>query len=70
MFNRKKGQKLVGIFLVFLLVFNFPLIGIFGTGGQILGIPTLLFALFGLWLTMIVALAFIIEKPAKKSGAS
>lgn len=49
-----RNSKLVGIFLLFALLFNFPIIGIFSKNGTLIGIPSLYFYLFLVWGLLIV----------------
>lgn len=60
-------QKLIGLFAVFLLLFNFPMIGIFSGNINILGIPSSYFYIFAIWLLMIIALWQLAEREKGKS---
>lgn len=60
-------QKLIGLFVVFLLLFNFPMIGIFSGNINILGIPSSYFYIFAIWLLMIIALWQLAEREKGKS---
>lgn len=51
-----RNSKLVGIFLLFALLLNFPIIGIFSDNGVFVGIPSLYFYLFFAWAVLIVLL--------------
>ena len=52
--KKRHEQKLVVLSLVLLLIFNLPFIFIFNIEGQILGIPTLYFSIFSIWLVSIL----------------
>lgn len=54
--------RLAGIFFLALLVFNFPLLGIFGKGQQLLGIPILYIYIFAVWLGIIFLLFINVRK--------
>lgn len=46
---------------MFFLLFNYPLITIFQGEGLVWGIPRIYFALFSLWLLMILLMAWLME---------
>jgi peptidoglycan/LPS O-acetylase OafA/YrhL len=48
-----KGQKLFFLFLLFLVLFIFPMISIFNKGKLIFGLPVLFVYLFFAWFVMI-----------------
>lgn len=54
MTNKDRYAKLVGLFFLALLLFNFPLLALFGKGGQWLGIPSVLWYLFSTWVVLIL----------------
>ena len=60
--NRDKinGRRLVGLFLLGMLLFNFPLLCLFNRPSLLWGIPVLYLYLFCAW-TLIVFLMFIIS---------
>jgi hypothetical protein len=51
-----KNSKLLGIFLLFALLLNFPIIGLFTKDGKVMGFPALYFYLFAAWGLLIVLL--------------
>ncbi len=59
--SNNKTQKLVGIFLLALFLFNFPLINIFGKDIIIAGIPLLYLYIFLVWVAIIVAIVWVVE---------
>ena len=52
--SNDKNAKLIGIFFLALLVFNFPFLGIFGKDNFVLGIPILYAYIFIVWFCVIV----------------
>lgn len=54
------GRRLVGLFLLSVLLFNYPLICLFNRPILIMGIPVLYLYLFGAW-TLIIILMLIIS---------
>jgi hypothetical protein len=49
-------DRMIGLFLLAAALFNPPLLGLFGVGGEILGVPVLYGWVFGLW-AAVIALA-------------
>jgi hypothetical protein len=61
--SSRKGQRLVGLFLLGCLLFNYPLLAIFNVRATVLGIPALYAYLFAAWALLIVLVAAIMERP-------
>ena len=55
------GRRLVGLFLLGLLLFNYPLLYLFNRPTMVAGIPLLYLYLFGSW-TLIILLMLIISR--------
>ncbi len=62
-----KEQKLIFISILFLILFNFPILSIFNVGGSINGIPTLYMYVFLVWILLIVAIFSVLRKEGKES---
>lgn len=60
--SRLTAQRLVALFLLGCLVFNFPLLALFNQGGEVFGIPLLYAYIFGVWLALIGLMAFVAER--------
>jgi hypothetical protein len=50
----RNATRLVGVFIIACVLFNFPLLGIFAKPHWFLGIPMPVFYLFAVWLGMII----------------
>ena len=59
--TRSIGHRLVALFAMGCLFFNAPLLGIFDRPVSVWGIPLLYLYVFGAWLLLIVAIAWISE---------
>jgi hypothetical protein len=59
--KKRHEQKLVVLSIVLLLIFNIPFILIFNVNDVILGIPTLYFSIFSIWLVSII-ISYIVLK--------
>ena len=57
-----KGQRLVALFLLGGLLFNYPLLAVFNVAGEAFGIPALYVYIFLAWALMIGLLAIVIER--------
>ena len=60
--SSRKGQQLVGLFLLGCLLFNYPLLALFNVRATVFGIPLLYAYLFAAWALLIVLVAFIMER--------
>jgi hypothetical protein len=58
-----KTQRLVAIFLLGVLLFNYPLLALFNRASETFGIPVLYVYIFVAWALMIGLLALVIERP-------
>ncbi len=56
-----KGQRLVALFLLGCLLFNFPLLSLFAVDLRVWGIPLIYIYLFAAWALLIGAMALIVE---------
>ena len=55
-------QRLVALFVVGLLLFGYPLLSLFSVPRLVFGVPLLYLYLFGAWLLIIVAAAWLLER--------
>ena len=58
----RKGPRLVGLFLLGCLLFNYPLLELFNVHGRVLGVPVLYAYLFAAWALLIGLAAYIVER--------
>ena len=56
-----KGQRLVALFLLGCLLFNYPLLNLFSYSGEVFGIPLLYVYIFGVWALLIGVMALVVE---------
>ena len=57
-----KGPRLVALFLLGLLLLNYPLLSLFEKPGEIFGIPLLYAYVFTVWMLLIGLMALVLEK--------
>jgi hypothetical protein len=55
-------QRLIGLFALALLLFNFPLLALWDRDATVFGLPLFPTALFVLWALLIAALAWLMER--------
>jgi len=58
----RKGPRLIGLFLLGCLLFNYPLLALFNVPGRVLGVPILYAYLFAAWALLIGLAAYIVER--------
>lgn len=58
----KKAKRLIGLFLLGILLFNYPIIALFNLKKLVLGLPLLFVYMFAVWSGFIL-LIFIITTP-------
>jgi hypothetical protein len=58
----RKGERLVGLFLLGCLLFNFPMLALFNVGATVLGVPLLYAYLFAAWALVITISAVVMHR--------
>jgi hypothetical protein len=61
------GQRLVAIFLIGCVLFNYPLLYLFNAPTAVFGVPLLYVYVFLAWLLLIALMAYVIERRREKS---
>jgi hypothetical protein len=56
------AQRLIALFVLGCLLFSFPLLSLFNTGGTVFGIPVLYAWLFGVWAALIAVMVLVVER--------
>ena len=57
-----KSQRLLAVFLLGVLLFNYPLLALFNRAAEVFGIPAVYAYIFGAWALVIGLLALVIER--------
>jgi hypothetical protein len=60
--QRRKGERLVALALLGLLLFNYPVLSLFSTDATVLGVPVLYAYLFASWGLVIGLMALAVRK--------
>ena len=58
----RKGARLVALFLLGCLLFNYPLLALFNVRATVFGIPLLYAYLFAAWALLIALAAVVMER--------
>lgn len=58
-------QRLVAVFLVAVLLFNYPIVSLFDRPAPLAGLPALYVTLFAVWGVVIAAMAWIVERGSR-----
>ena len=57
-----KGQRLVAVFLLGVLLFNYPLLALFNRTVMVFGVPLLYAYIFAAWALLIGLAALVVER--------
>jgi hypothetical protein len=60
--SNRRAPRLVGLFLLGCLLFNYPMLAVFNVRASVGGIPLLYAYLFAAWALLIVLVAVIMER--------
>ena len=58
---QSKGQRFVGLCMLGLLLFNYPILALFNRPGTVLGVPVLYVYIFIAWAALIALMALLAE---------
>jgi len=58
----RRGPRLLALFLLGCLLFNYPMLALFNVRASVLGIPLLYAYLFAAWALLIALLALVMER--------
>ena len=56
-----KGQRLVALFIVGCLLFNYPVLSLFNVAADVAGVPVLYAYIFAAWATLVGLMALVAE---------
>ncbi|MCG6875011.1 MAG: hypothetical protein LJE97_07955 [Betaproteobacteria bacterium] len=57
-----KGPRLVALFMLGTLLFNYPILALFNQPSQVFGIPLLYAYIFAAWALLIALMALVVER--------
>ena len=56
-----KGQRLIALFILGCLLFNYPVLSLFNVTAEFFGVPVLYAYLFAAWALLVMMMAFVVE---------
>ena len=56
-----KGQRLIALFVLGCLLFNYPILSLFNVPAEVFGVPVLYAYIFAAWTLLIALMAFAAE---------
>lgn len=60
-----KGERLIALFILGCLLFNYPILGLFNRPETAFGIPVIYLFIFAAWLLLIALMALVVEATGK-----
>jgi hypothetical protein len=63
---QSKGQRFVALFMLGLLLFNYPILALFNLSGTVFGVPVLYAYIFVAWAALIALMAIVAETDNKR----
>lgn len=59
--DEAKGQRLVALFILGCVLFNYPVLSLFNVAGDAFGVPLLYVFIFAAWAVLVALMAFAVE---------
>ena len=60
--SETKGQRLIALFILGCLLFNYPVLSLFNVAAQVAGVPVLYAYIFAAWALLVALMALVVEK--------
>jgi hypothetical protein len=60
--RESKGQRLIALFLLGSLLFNYPVLSLFNVPAEVFGVPLLYAYLFAAWALLVALMAVVVER--------
>ena len=57
----RKGQRLVALFILGCLLFNYPVLSLFNVANEVFGVPLLYAYIFAAWALLVALMALAVE---------
>jgi len=58
----RKGQRLIALFILGCLLFNYPVLSLFNVAAVAFGVPVLYAYIFAAWALLVALMALVVEK--------
>ncbi len=56
-----KGQRLIALFILGCLLFNYPILSLFNVAAEAFGVPVLYAYIFAAWALLVALMAYVVE---------
>ena len=56
-----KGQRLIALFILGCVLFNYPVLSLFNVAAQTFGVPVLYAYIFAAWALLVALMALVVE---------
>jgi hypothetical protein len=60
--HERKGQRLIALFILGCLLFNYPVLSLFNVAAVAFGVPVLYAYIFAAWALLVALMAIVVEK--------
>ena len=60
--SETKGQRLIALFILGCLLFNYPVLSLFNVSAEAFGVPVLYAYIFAAWALLVALMALAVEK--------
>ena len=57
-----KGQRLIALFILGCLLFNYPVLSLFNVAAEAFGVPVLYAYIFVAWALLVALMAYVVER--------
>ena len=59
--HERKGQRLIALFFLGCLLFNYPVLSLFNVAAEAFGVPVLYAYIFAAWALLVTLMACVVE---------
>jgi hypothetical protein len=59
--HERKGQRLIALFILGCLLFNYPVLSLFNVAAVAFGVPVLYAYIFAAWALLVALMAIVVE---------
>ena len=59
--HERKGQRLIALFILGCLLFNYPVLSLFNVAAEAFGVPVLYAYIFAAWALLVALMAIVVE---------
>ena len=60
--HERKGQRLIALFILGCLLFNYPVLSLFNVASEVFGVPVLYAYIFAAWALLVTLMALTVQE--------